>query len=84
MEDSTLFKLTNSYDIKILKDVCRAEIKKQFPKAVEEEDYSDYLEFIEDETNLLYAQRLREIADEIENRVLKPQKLKIKCLYSKT
>jgi hypothetical protein len=77
----TLFQITNSYDIGKLKEICRNEIKKKFPHPVEDEEFDEYLQFIEDETDLLYAERLKKIANEIEKRILGGEPQKIQKTY---
>ena len=70
-----------SYNLSNLKKLCRDEIKKQYPNSIDGEDYVSYLEFINDETDLLFAQRIREMADEIENRIYGKQKKEIQEVY---
>lgn len=81
MEELTLFEMTNSYDLSRLKQLCYLETKKKYPKAVDEEDYDEYLNFLREEGDLLFCERLREIADQIEKRILEPQKQDIQRIY---
>lgn len=82
-EQMMLFKVEESYNLADLKKICREEVKKNFPAPVQDEDYLDYLDFLESETNLLFAERLRKIADEIENAELGEQKRVIQEVYGK-
>lgn len=76
-----LFKIKESYSLINLKDLCLREIKSKYPNPVEGEDYDDWQIFIKDESDLLFAERLRAIADEIEKRVLEPQSQMIRETY---
>lgn len=77
----TLFKINESYSLVNLKDLCIRETKERFPKPVDGEEYEDYLDMIRDESDLLFAERLRKIADDIEKRILEPQKQMISETY---
>ena len=70
----SLFEVKESYSLVNLKDLCLKEIKEKYPKPVEGEDYCDFLDFINQEADLLFAERLRIIANTIEKRILEPQK----------
>jgi len=76
----TLFKMEDSYSLVGLRDLCLRETKERL-KPVEGEDYEEYLEMINDESDLLFAERLRKIADDIEKRILEPQSKMIKETY---
>lgn len=76
----TLFKMEDSYSLVGLRDLCLRETKEKL-KPVEGEDYEEYLEMINDESDLLFAERLRKIADDIEKRILEPQSQMIKETY---
>ena len=77
----TLFKINESYSLVNLKDLCIRETKERFPKPVDGEEYEDYLDFINQEADLLFAERLRNIALSIEKRILEPQKEAINETY---
>lgn len=66
----SLMELDDTYSLIGLKESCRVFIKHKYPHAVREESQEEYNEFIEDETNLEFAIRLRKIADQIEKMVL--------------
>ena len=76
----TLFKMEDSYSLVGLRDLCLRETKEKL-KPVEGEDYEEYLEFVQQESDLLFAERLRKIADDIEKRILEPQSQMIKETY---
>lgn len=80
-EQLDFFGNKESYNLNNLRKLCRDEIKKKFPSAVEGEDYLEYLEFIGQESDLLFAERLRKIADDIENRILGTQREIIREVY---
>ena len=80
-EQLDFFGNRESYNLNNLRKLCRDEIKKKFPSAVDGEDYVSYLGFISDESDLLFAERLRKIADDIENRILGTQKEIIREVY---
>lgn len=82
-EQLELLEVKQSYSLVNLKDICFEEIKKQYPKALEEEEQEEYLDFIHDEAMLLFAERMRGLAQEIEDRIYNKQKEDIKILYSK-
>lgn len=73
-EELTLFKMEDSYSLVGLKDLCLKETREKFPKPVDGEEYDEYLEFVQQESDLLFAQRLKDIASNIEKRILEPQK----------
>ena len=76
-----LFDIKESYSLVGLRDLCLKETKKNYPKPVEGEDWEDYISYIEDESDLLFAERLRKIADDIEKRILEPQSQMIRETY---
>ena len=80
-EQLDFFGNRESYNLNNLRKLCRDEIKKKFPSAVDGEDYLEYLTFIGQEADLLFAERLRKIADEIEEKILGPQKKVIQEVY---
>ena len=73
--------LEDSYSIENLWDKCYTATKKKYPKAMECEDYSSYVEFVNDETDLLYAEQLKDIANRIENRIYGKQRQEIDLIY---
>ena len=79
--EMTLFEIGESYSLVGLKDLCLRETKQKFPKPVDGEDWDEYNLMIQDESDLLFAERLRKIADDIERRVLEPQSKMIKETY---
>lgn len=80
-EQLDFFGNRESYNLNNLRKLCRDEVKKKFPSAVDGEDYSEYLKFIGEESDLLFAERLRKVADDIENRILGEQKKVIREVY---
>ena len=48
---------------------CKRIAKQTMPQRVDEEEWDDYLQTIEDETGLEMAVQLREIADQLEKRI---------------
>lgn len=81
-EQLDFFGNRESYNLNNLRKLCRDEVKKKFPSAVDGEDYLQYLSYIADESDLLFAERLRKIADDIENRILGEQKKIIQEVYA--
>lgn len=79
--EMTLFEIGESYSLVGLKDLCLRETKQKFPKPVDGEDWEEYNLMIQDESDLLFAERLRKIADDIERRVLEPQSQMIRETY---
>lgn len=77
----TLFDIKESYSLINLRDLCLKETKAKFPKPTEGEEYCEFLEFIQQEADLLFADRLKKIADDIEKRILEPQSQMIKETY---
>lgn len=77
-----LFEIKESYNLVKLREQCREEIKNQFPP-VEDECSYEYGEFLKDESDLLFAQRLKEIAQQIEDRIYGKQKQEIQMVYKK-
>lgn len=80
-EELTLFEIKESYSLVNLKDLCLRETKEKYPKPMDGEDYDEYINYIQDESDLLFAERLRKIADDIEKRILEPQKEMINETY---
>lgn len=80
-EQLKLLTIEESYNLVNLRDICREFVKKKFPSPMEDEDFDEYMEFLQQETDLEYVARLRKIADEIENRVLNPMKKDIREVY---
>ena len=80
MDELTLFKIEDSYSLVGLRDLCIRETKESY-KPVDGQDYDEYLEEVKDEADLLFAERLRKIADSIEKRILEPQSQMIKETY---
>ena len=80
-EELTLFEIKESYSLVNLKDLCLRETKGKYPKPMDGEDYEEWQNFISDESDLLFAERLRKIADDIEKRILEPQKQMIDETY---
>lgn len=66
-----------------LKKECYLFIKNKYPRPVECEEYSDYLEMLKEETDLELAHRLHEMAQKIENSIYEPQKKIIQEVYGK-
>lgn len=62
--------VTQMHDWSELYKSCREEIKKRFPKPVQDEEYDDYLQMIEDETALEMAEQFKKIAEQLEKIVL--------------
>lgn len=83
-EQIELFDIKKSYNLNHLRKMCRDEVKAKFPSPIDGEDYLDYLTFIGQEADLLFSERLRKIADEIEERILGPQKQLIQEVYACT
>lgn len=79
-EEWTLFEMKDSYSLVGLKDLCLKEVKSQM-SPVDGEDMDEYIKTIKDEADLLFAERLRIIADDIEKRILKPQSQMIRETY---
>lgn len=69
------------YDFSGLRKVCSQFIKEKYPRPVECEEYADYLQMIEEETDLELAHRIHEIANNIEKRIYEPQKKIIREVY---
>lgn len=69
------------YDFSGLRKVCLQFIREKYPRPVECEEYSDYLQMIEEETDLELAHRIHEIANRIEQRIYEPQKKIIQEVY---
>lgn len=69
------------YDFSGLRKTCLQYIREKYPRPVECEEYSDYLQMIEEETDLELAHRIHEIANRIENKIYEPQKKIIREVY---
>lgn len=80
-EQLKLLMIEESYNLANLRDMCRDFVKKKFPSPMEDEDFDEYMEFLQQEADLEYVARLRKIADEIEARVLNPMKKDIREVY---
>ena len=70
-------------DLKRLRNKCSIFIKEKYPRPVECEEYSDYLDMLEEETDLELAHRLHEMAEKIESRIYEPQRKIIQEVYRK-
>ena len=79
-EDLTLFKMEDSYSLVGLRDLCLKEIKEQM-KPMDGEDWDEFVKTVQEEADLLFAERLRKIADDIERRILEPQRQMIRETY---
>ena len=75
-----LFEVKDSYSLVGLRDLCLKETKENY-KQVDGQDFDEYMEDLHQEADLLFAERLRQIADEIEKRILEPQSKMIKETY---
>ena len=80
-EQMDLFEVTESYNLNTLRRMCRDYVKAKYPSPVEDESYTDYLSFINDESDLLFMEKIREIANQIEQRIYGKQKETIKEVY---
>lgn len=80
-EQLKLLEIEESYNLNNLRNICSEFVKKKFPCPVEDEEFDDYLQMIQDEADLEFAARLRKIADDIENRILNPMRKEIKEVY---
>ena len=80
MDELTLFKIEDSYSLVGLRDLCLRETKENY-KQVDGEDINEFEKELRDEADLLFAERLRKIADDIEKRILEPQSQMIKETY---
>lgn len=76
-----LFTVEESYNLVRLRDSCYEFVKKKYPTPVEDEDYEDYLQMLRDEADLEFCARIRVMADQIEKRILEPQKQTIRNVY---
>lgn len=77
-----LFIMENSYNIAELRNICYKEVRKTL-KQLPNQDEGEYEKEIAEEADLLYAERLRKIADSIEKRILEPQAKEIHAVYGK-
>lgn len=80
IEEPMLFNVDESYSLVGLRDLCIKETREKY-KPVEGQDYEEFLDELRDEADLLFAERLRKIADTIEKRILEPQSRIIKETY---
>ena len=80
-EQMNLFDVKESYNLNTLRRMCRDYIKAKYPSPVEDESYTDYLSFINDESDLLFMEKIREIANQIEQRIYGKQKETIQDVY---
>ena len=80
-EQLDLLKKEESYNLAHLRKICRDFVKAKYPSPVDGEDYLDYLEFIQTESDLEFATRIRKIADQIEERIYGKQKEVIREVY---
>ena len=64
-EERTLFEIKESYSLINLRDLCLRETKERI-KPVDGEDMDEFQAFIRDEADLLFAERLKKIAEDIE------------------
>lgn len=76
----TLFKMEDSYSLIGLRDLCLREMKEQM-KPIDGEDWDEFNKNVQDEADLLFAERLKKIADDIEKRILEPQRQMINETY---
>lgn len=82
-EQLNLIEVEKTYSLVGLKDSCMLYVKRKYPKPAEEESWEEYESFLRDEADLEFVERLREIANQIENRVLNPMKKDIRAVYGK-
>ena len=76
--------LQDSFSIDGLYDKCYMATKKRYPRAMECESQDDYINFVNDEADLLYASQLKDIAQRIEDRIYNRQKEEIDSIYGLT
>ena len=81
MEQLNLIEVDNTYSLVGLRDACVVFVKRKYPKPAEEESLDEYLQFLKDEADLEFVDRLRKIADQIEAKVLNPMKKDIREVY---
>lgn len=79
-EERTLFEIKESYSLVNLRDLCLRETKERI-KPVDGEDMDEFQAFVRDEADLLFAERLKKIAEDIEKRILEPQSEMIRETY---
>ena len=82
-EQIDLFYAEETFNLGNLRQYCYEYIKRKYPKPVDGEDYSDFLSFLKDESDLMFAEKMRQEADRIEERILGTQKKIIQTLYKK-
>lgn len=80
-EEPLLFEIQESYNLVGLRDACMDYVKKKYPQPMEDEDYDEYLQMLNDEADLEFCDRMRKMADQIEERVLNPIKKKVQETY---
>ena len=80
IDEPTLFEVKETYSLVGLRDLCLKETKAKL-KPVEGQDLDEFNQEILEEADLLFAERLRKIADEIERRILEPQRQMIRETY---
>lgn len=68
-QELLLFESDDTYSLIGLKDECLEWARKKYPHPVRFEDLWEYQNFISDEANLEFADRLRKIANDIEKKV---------------
>lgn len=76
----TLFKMEDSYSLVGLRDLCLRETKEKM-NPVDGEDWDEFVKNVQDEADLLFAERLKKIAEGIEKRILEPQRQMIRETY---
>lgn len=80
-EEPLLFETKESYNLVGLRESCLSFIKKKYPYPVDGEDLDEFNEFIQQEADLEFCDRMRKMADQIEERILNPLKKKVKDTY---
>lgn len=81
-EQLDLLQVDDSYSLVGLRDSCTLYVKRKYPKPADEESFEEYVQFLKDEADLEFVERLRRMANQIENRVLNPIRKTAKQLYS--
>lgn len=64
-----LFELVDWYNLKTIEETTKKDIRKKFPKPVDEEDLDEYNDFVDDEYKLELAERLKRMAELLEKQV---------------
>jgi len=80
-DEPLLFETKECYNLVGLRDACMVYVKKKYPNPVEDEDYDDYLQMLSDECDLEFCDRMRKMADQIEERILNPLKKQVQETY---